>query len=311
MSRSQALLKLPDRAMCRAPMSLALIRDNARGNWFEVRGRYFARVSLGPRLRCAKKLQHAQSPAVADKLAARIAALIGRFRMSSQYDIAIAEKLVARACAADDRGMADLEKIVEGLVLGVERISSPTPSAFAISTERLPSATTFRSIFERWVSGELARAYPDHIRDKRSAKQDEHRANKHVLDAHVADGTRFGEVPIADIRLEHCERVMAALPPSLSRASRRHVAQLLHRVLGISVYPLRLIANNPLPRGFLPSKRVPLAKSYLFPDEERTLLACAEVPIEHRMLYGFLAREGMRKPSLPTCVRQVRLPSLV
>jgi len=88
---------------------------------------------------------------------------------------------------------------------------------------------------------------------------------------------------------------MSALPRELSRSSRRHAGQLMHRVLALAVYPLRLIVVNPLPRGFLPKQGSTRAKSYLFPDEERTLLICTEVPLAHRMLYGFLAREGMRK----------------
>jgi integrase len=111
----------------------------------------------------------------------------------------------------------------------------------------------------------------------------------------LADGGKFGDLPIAELRLEHCERVMSALPRELSRSSRRHTGQVMHRVLGLAVYPLRLIVANPLPRGFLPKQGSTRAKSYLFPDEDRQLLSCVDVPLDHRMLYGFLAREGMRK----------------
>jgi integrase len=37
------------------------------------------------------------------------------------------------------------------------------------------------------------------------------------------------------------------------------------------------------------------AKAFVYPDEERLLLSCAGVPLSLRLLYGFLAREGMRK----------------
>jgi hypothetical protein len=36
-------------------------------------------------------------------------------------------------------------------------------------------------------------------------------------------------------------------------------------------------------------------KAFRYPDEERLLLSCAGVPHSLRFLYGFLAREGMRK----------------
>jgi integrase len=34
--------------------------------------------------------------------------------------------------------------------------------------------------------------------------------------------------------------------------------------------------------------------AYLYPSEDARLMACTEVPIEYRMLWGFLTREGMR-----------------
>lgn len=284
------MLDRGDRAMCDPPMSE--VRTDAQGNWFCVRGRYFVRVSLGKRSRCARKLHFATNPREADAQSSRVAALIARFRQAAQYDADLAERLLERACAADEQAFRDLEKIVEGLVGGVERVvksgANGTPAP-ALATE------TFRSVFERWNRGELARDFPDHVREKRSSVEDRHRARKHILSIRLADGGRFGDLPIAEVRLEHCERVMAALPRELSRSSRRHAGQLMHRVLALAVYPLRLIAANPLPRGFLPKQGSTRAKSYLFPDEERALLACTDVPLEHRMLYGFLAREGMRK----------------
>jgi hypothetical protein len=252
------LLSRADRAMCDPPMSE--IRGNARGNWFCIRGHYFVRVSLGKRARCTKKLANVTNEREAESQSTRIATLIARFRESAQYDADVAEKLVGRAAAADARALADIEKIVDGLVAGVERVAA-TPLASSASA----SNETFRTIFERWSSGKLAAAYPDHVREKRST-EDRHRANRHVLNVRLADGGKFGDLPIAEVRLEHCERVMAALPRELSRSSRRHTGQLMHRVLGLAVYPLRLIAASPLPRGFLPKQGSTRAKSYLFPD---------------------------------------------
>ena len=275
--------------MCDPPMSET--RNDARGNWFCIRGLYFVRVSLGKRSRCTKKLVFATNPREAEKQSARIATLIARFRESTQYDADLAEKLVAQAGAADDRALRDLEKIVDGLVVGVERVAVAS-GAMRVTD---PSTETFRSVFDRWNRGELAHEFPDHVREKRSGAEDRHRAGKHILNIRLADGGKFGDLPIAEIRLEHCERVTSALPRELSRSSRRHTGQLMHRVLALAVYPLRLIVANPLPRGFLPKQGSTRAKSYLFPDEDRALLACTEVSLEHRMLYGFLAREGMRK----------------
>ena len=61
------------------------------------------------------------------------------------------------------------------------------------------------------------------------------------------------------------------------------------------MYPLRIIEHSPIPRGFLPKPGASKAKVYLYPVEEARLLACKEVPLVFRVLYGVLAREGMRE----------------
>ncbi|WCQ94785.1 integrase [Sorangium sp. Soce836] len=86
---------------------------------------------------------------------------------------------------------------------------------------------------------------------------------------------------------------MRALPP-MSPASRRHIAQLLHRLMAMAVFPCRLLATNPLPRGFLPKLGPAKAKACLYPDEDARLLACTAIPLCWRVLWGFLNREGPR-----------------
>lgn len=146
---------------------------------------------------------------------------------------------------------------------------------------------TFRTLGEQWTEGKLHAKWPDHVRAKRSADDDRERLVKHVY-PHVQD------VPVARFTIEHAERVMAALDPQLSPATRRHVAQLMHRLLALAVWPCRLRESNPLPAGFMPKVRRTKALSYLYPSEDAQLLACPDVPLLDRMFFGFLAREGMR-----------------
>src|SRR5690606_34656243 len=70
--------------------------------------------------------------------------------------------------------------------------------------------------------------------------------------------------------------------------------QLMHRLMAMAVYPARLRADNPLPRGFLP--KVPKSKGfpYIYPAEEAQLLRWKDAPLGLRVLFGFLAREGTR-----------------
>jgi integrase len=152
-----------------------------------------------------------------------------------------------------------------------------------------PRAPTFQDIGERWTSGELARLYPDHVKAKGTAEADRRRLESYVYP--IVRG-----VPIVDFTLEHAERVMHMLPAKRVRtaATRRHVAQIVHRVLALAVFPLRILKVHPLPPGFRPKIGPPKAKGYLFPDEDAALLKCTAVPLCWRVLYGFLDREGCR-----------------
>jgi len=167
---------------------------------------------------------------------------------------------------------------------------------------------TFGDFATRWTSGELHKLYPDHVRLKRSSDDDAIRVA--VLSRAI------GKVPLAAFTLEHAERAMRALDElrqarsletttakgrdpltlkPLSRASRRQYAQVIHKVLSLAVYPARVIAAHPLPRGFLPKPGGAKPLNYLYPDEDVKLLACTPTPLVLRLFYGFLDREGMRE----------------
>jgi integrase len=105
----------------------------------------------------------------------------------------------------------------------------------------------------------------------------------------------FGEIPIDRFTLDHAERAMQGLPERAKRpATRRAYAQALARTLKLAEYPLRLIERSPLPKGFLPKIGKPPAFPYLYPSEDAALMACPKVPYCDRLLFGILAREGMR-----------------
>lgn len=148
-------------------------------------------------------------------------------------------------------------------------------------------ATTVATFAEEWTSGKLHRKWPDHVKLKSSSPIDAARFRQYV-------NPIAGDVPLEVFTVDHGERIMRALPDDLSGATRRQVAQLLHRLFAMAVHPARIIEANPLPRGFLPKVKLTKAFSYLYPAEDRTLLGCPTVPLHFRMLFGTLAREGMR-----------------
>lgn len=147
-------------------------------------------------------------------------------------------------------------------------------------------AVTFADLGKLWTSGQIADAHPDHVKRKATAGKDAERLA--VLNKTI------GRVPVAAFSLADAELAMRALPRDLSSATRRQYAQIIARLLALAVYPLKLRPSSPLPRGFLPKVTRNKATAWLYPAEDARLLACVDVPLVRRVLYGFLAREGLR-----------------
>jgi integrase len=103
-----------------------------------------------------------------------------------------------------------------------------------------------------------------------------------------------GSVRIVDFTLADADRVMERLPQELAPQTRRHVANNLNHMLNLAVHPCRVIERNPPPKGFAPKLGGLKALSFLYPDEDALLLAHTDVPLCYRVLYGVLAREGLR-----------------
>jgi integrase len=148
-------------------------------------------------------------------------------------------------------------------------------------------AITFEQFALRWTSGQLHLDHPDHVASKQSE------GDENILKNRIRP--LVGPVPLVAFTLEDADRVMRELPRDLSPAYRRAVAQVVHRVLSLAVYPAKVIKANPLPKGWLPKIGRPKAKSFLYPKEEAALLGNKAIDIRYRMLVGFLTREGARK----------------
>ncbi len=181
--------------------------------------------------------------------------------------------LLTKLGEADDAKAREIRNWAQKLCLGQARVASSD------------TRKTFRQLGEDWTSGRLASKHPDHVKVKRSVDDDVQRLG--VLYRTI------GDVPLAAFRLDDAEKAMAAIP-ARAPATRRQYAQLISKVLNLAVYPCRLLSRSPLPRGFLPAVKGQSATSYLYPDEDSRLLSCPAIPLERRVLYGFLDREGMR-----------------
>jgi len=90
-------------------------------------------------------------------------------------------------------------------------------------------------------------------------------------------------------------RVLRALPEHLSADSRRQIAVHVSGPLTMAAKPVvHMIDRNPLPRGFIPERSAPKARGWIYPQEDKQLLACKDVPLCYRVFYGWQDREGTR-----------------
>ncbi len=246
----------------------------ASGAVRERNGRLYIRITIAPKKRETVFLSWCSSPEVALKRAALVQALVTRLRAAGHDELV--PKVLEAASSADPAKVEAIARAVDGLLGGQLAV-----------TKGAPAPLTFQAFAERWTSGALHREFPDFVRSKRSAEDDVFRLAKHVYPL-------IGARALASITLDDALGVMRKLPPELASGSRRHVAQLLSKIFTTAVYPCRVLPASPLPRGFLPKLRKQKGKTALYPDEEAALLACTNIPLVNRVLYGFSAREGMR-----------------
>jgi len=242
-------------------------------------GIWRARITLKGKARLDVELPTCRDQGDAEGRALLLTEQARHLRVAGKVETAGAEALLRELGAASESGLADVILVIGELC----------------GTATLPArleGPTFAEVAKRWTDGDLARDWPDHVKAKDS-EPDERRFK--LLNALMVDGRTLGDIPLSRFKLDHAEEAMRQLPAKARKpATRRHYAQCIARVLSLAVYPLRLIKVSPLPKGFLPKVGKPPAYSYLYPPEDAKLMACETVPIQERLLFGFLAREGMR-----------------
>jgi integrase len=178
------------------------------------------------------------------------------------------------------------------LVLGEARTAKRIKQICAsveelLATESVsPESILFRDLALEWTSGGLHERFPDYV-TKKDSSDDKTRLRLYI-------NPLVGDISIVNFKLEDGQKVMRKLPPAASSAQRRQVAQVMYKLLRYAVAPCGYREQSPLPVGFLPKIRGGKAKQYLYPDEEAAILRCTNIPIVYRMVYGVLAREGLR-----------------
>jgi integrase len=255
----------------------------AQGTAFAAYGGLHASVTVAPRKRMARSLEGivpANDEALAREWAGALQALVDGLRVAGR-----SSEIEARIEQALKIGRDDPSHGLERVRRASGKLRAER-GEIALVASTSSSNTTFKAFAMKWVKGKLHLEYPDYIPRKKTADKDKGLLENHVFDV-------MGSLSLDAVTLEHGQDVLRRLPRERSTAMRRQVAQVMYRVMNLAVFPCKLIKTSPFPRGFLPKVKVRVG-AYLYPSDEKKLLSCKDVPVANRILYGFLAREGMR-----------------
>lgn len=248
----------------------------AKGHVRWVNGAAIARIRITGELRVSFPLPNCSTEREATERSELLATLAKRMRAAQMEPEQARKDLALVAAAAGGRALKNTVEVVNDHLGGWQLADVG------------PAAPTFKSIGEDWTSGRLALRYPDQIRKKRTVAEDIGRLTTYVYPV-------LEDTPIDRVTLDQCEEVMRRLPTKLATPTRRNIGHMMVKILRMAVYPLRLIERSPIPPGFLPGASKRKALAYLYPTEDARLMACTPVPLEWRVLWGFLSREGMRE----------------
>ncbi len=254
---------------------------NSKGSLYQSKGSWFVAVSLKKRI--SIRLPSCTTPQEAEVRRVVLADIAARLRLSKHLDIA--EAICRQAAATVVEMLPAVLSLVDGLVHGTELVAAKVETVTPWGVD-----TTFGAFSKQWTSNSLARQY------RRRIKAIDHtenilRFNKHIYPVRFR-GNTIEDTPLRELSLDHADHVLQQ--STLPEGSVRHVAQCLHRVLALAVYPARILGYSPLPRGWLPPSNPIKAPSYLFPAEEAAVLANSRMPLVRRLFFGFCAREGPR-----------------
>lgn len=216
---------------------------------------------------------------VADQKRADALRDLARELLGTDQPATVSRETLENAARAPERELDLIRKVVE-------QWRQESSARAQVAPKPQTKATTFADVANDWISGNLHARYPDHVKAKKTADDD--------AGIFKALAPTIGDVPIRAFTVEHAHQALASLPFGLASSTRRHYAQFVAKVLKLAVYPLRLIEASPLPPGFLPKVKTTVAFASLMPREDAALLACVAVPLDRRVLYAFLAREGCR-----------------
>lgn len=239
---------------------------------------------------------------------------LGRFRCGSdrrRVTLRVKDERLAYARARKMREVVralvaakNLEKRIEVAVDFLEQAAdAPNSPAFTGicraaldvskgSTESDTGPVTVRDIGDMWLSGVLHQRFPKGVKyqSRETAENTRARIVQHIY-PHV------GDLAVRNFTQKHFDLVMAKLPEKI--VCRDKIARFMLVMLD-NAKRLKLISANPIDPDTVPPARDPdaIAFTYLYPDEDAQLVACVDLPLERRLFYGLITRNGFRSSEL-------------
>lgn len=256
------------------------------GSVYESRGTWYASLTIRSTKRSAR-MPWAKTKAEAASRTREIQEILDTVGRGATE--ALAFRFAQEAAKASPDEVRELAVLAKDFAAGKEREIEPVVGV----VESVGHEITFGEVAELWTSGELARRY-------RKVRDIAHENNRTRLRDYVL-GVRHGarmlrDVPIREVTRAHADAVLRQ--EQVSQTMVHHVAQVVARVLSLAVDPLALIAQSPLPRGWVPRPPEVQKSAFLFPQEVAQLLGCAEIPLVRRIFFAFALNEGIRRGRL-------------
>ncbi len=237
---------------------------------------YLARLRIGKGARLRVYIQ-ARQKSDAEQRALRLQGLSTALARAG----VLAEKtrliLASAAEQRTERAFAAIEK--RALEVANEVAQAPT-------AER---PLTFAEFAQQWTSGQLAERFPRTIVPEVC---DEYQRGSRQRLAML--GKVIGTVPIAEITKDQCNAALQSLPKTLRGVSLGNYCIALRRLMQLAA-DCGYRESTPLPRGWGRVTNDAREQAFLYPTEDAKLMACASIEIGRRVLWGFFAREGLRK----------------
>lgn len=240
----------------------------------KVPGGWRIRLRYGATLR-DRFLIVAKSETAAQAKAARMAKIAAKMASRSGREREAKALLVEAAKAGTESGLAEVEAYAQRLCAESSASGPKGPR-------------TFGDVAELWLSGDLRKSYPERVRERTpdTIRKDAQRFR--------VVGQVLGHLPVTAVTMADARKAMALVPSGNKQGTRSLYERFIYRVMKLARFPLELIESSPIPPEFVSPQGASPLFQFLRPAEELKLIMHRDIPLETRLAYAIMTREGLR-----------------